>query len=85
MDPTIVVALVGGIFTILASAGGVMSAALLRRSERGRRKAEIEAAALQAERARLDARTERMLDEYQEENSRLRLILASRERGCTGE
>lgn len=91
MDPTIVVALVGGIFSTAAAGLGILSTALLRRSERARRVAELEAIAraaeaerLRAERDRLDVRTEHLLDEYQDEIARLRAILANREQGCTG-
>lgn len=82
MDSTIVVALIGGVFSTLAVGLGILATALLRRSERARVAAELAATGLQAERARLDVRTEKLLDEYQEEIARLRAILARRERGC---
>lgn len=91
MDAGLLGSLIAAGATVATSVIALWSAALLRRAQR-RADAESQRAKSESERSdrlltensRLDARYGQMLDNLQEENSRLREILRDRERGCTG-
>lgn len=77
--------------TVVTAAIALWTSALLRRSESARKAAEIAASERQSERdqlreerGRLDAVSREIINELQEENSRLRSILMNWDKGCSG-
>ncbi len=79
METPIVVSLIGAAAETFATIGGWIAAARLAKAQRQRDAAEKHAAAEVAERQRMDARWERLVDELQEENTRLRARLDRRD------
>lgn len=79
MDPTITVALIGGISVVISSGVGVLATGKYRKADQRREKAELEKQRLQ----RIDTRTEQLITNLEQqirllltENQRLRTRLA---------